>query len=198
MAGHHLPGRLRRAAGAAGRPARHFPRQRPPLLLSGILRCGRCGAGLYGQLHSGGLRYACVKGPGLPGCGEISITAGNAESEVPDQILTVLDSPEFVAALITAFAGGNGAADDVSARLRDVDARREELAAMWAAGEISRREWHTARDELSAADDALTVQLSLTPHSRILAQFAAMAGAVWDRWQIMTTGARRALTPPLP
>jgi hypothetical protein len=84
-------------------------------------------------------------------------------------------------------------ADGISGQLRAIDARRDELAAMWSAGEISRKEWLTARHQLSASADALTAELPRTQHGRALAQFAAMTGTVWDCWEQMTTGARRAL-----
>jgi len=55
------------------------------------------------------------------------------------------------------------------------------------------KEWLTARDQLSAAADALTAELSRTQHGRALAHFATLTGTVWDRWDNqMTTGARRA------
>jgi len=60
-------------------------------------------------------------------------------------------------------------------------------------GDISRKEWLAARDRLTADADALTARLSRSQHSRTLAAFAAMTGTVWERWETMTTGARRAL-----
>jgi site-specific DNA recombinase len=161
-------------------------------LLSGILTCAVCGHGLYARGHQRGHRYVCVKDPGKDGCGTVTIMAARADDEVRDRILTALDTPQFLAALITA-AGGGQAADDTSGKLRAIEARRDELAATWAAGDISRREWLTARDALNAAAGQLTAQLARTQHGRALAQFATMDGTVWDRWDTLTTGGRRAL-----
>jgi hypothetical protein len=97
--------------------------------------------------------------------------------------------PDFLAALITATSGAVTPAGEIIARLRDADERREELARDWAAGEISRKEWHSARDEITAVMDKLTADLSRTRHSATLARFAAAGGSVWDRWETMTTGA---------
>jgi site-specific DNA recombinase len=177
---------LARRAGTPRAKARRY-------LLSGILTCGKCGRGLYARPHHGGShRYVCIKEPGKPGCGTIFITAAKADDEIRDRILTALDSPQFLAALITA-AGGSHVADDTAARLRAIETRRDELAATWAAGDISRKEWLTARDHLNHAADQLTSRLARTTHGRALAQFATMSGTVWDRWDQMTTGARRAL-----
>jgi len=50
------------------------------------VRCGRCGGPLWGRIHSTGRRrYACVKAPGLPGCGWVTIDAEPAEDEIRDQ-----------------------------------------------------------------------------------------------------------------
>jgi site-specific DNA recombinase len=162
-------------------------------LLSGILTCGKCGHGLYARADKGrAVRYLCVKDPGKDGCGTIHIAAHRADDEVRDRILTALDTPEMMAALIGA-AGGGQDTDDTAARLRAIEARRDELAITWAQGEISRKEWLAARDHLTAAASQLTARLARTAHGRALAQFAAMTGTVWDRWDAMTTGARRAL-----
>jgi acyl-CoA dehydrogenase len=174
----------------APRPGRRASSRRH--LLSGILACDLCGHGLYARPHAGGRhRYVCVKDPGKDGCGKVTITAAPADEEVRNQVLAALDSPGFVVALLAAAGGTPAAADDISAQLRAIDARREDLAQMWAAGEISRKEWLAARDQLTA--DALTAELSRTQHGRALAQFAAAAGTPWERWATMTTGARRAL-----
>jgi len=161
-------------------------------LLSGILTCAVCGHGLYARGHQKGHRYVCVKDPGKDGCGTVTITAARADDEVRDRILTALDTPQFVAALIAA-AGGPDDADDTAAQLRAIETRRDELAATWAAGDITRKEWLTARDHLNHTASQLTSRLARTTHGRALAQFATMTGTVWDRWDTLTTGARRAL-----
>jgi DNA invertase Pin-like site-specific DNA recombinase len=176
----------------AARPGRRASSRRH--LLSGILTCELCGHGLYARPHAGGRhRYVCVKDPGKDGCGKVTISADHAEEEVRNQVLAALDSAGFVAALLAAAGGTPADAEAISARLRVIDGRRDDLAEMWAAGEISRKEWLAARDRLSADADALTAELSRTQHGRALAQFAAAAGTPWDRWATLTTGARRAL-----
>jgi hypothetical protein len=60
-------------------------------------------------------------------------------------------------------------------------------------GNLTRKEWATARH---AQDDQLTKitrALSRDTHTTALAQFAAMEGDCWARWEQLTNGARRAL-----
>lgn len=47
--------------------------------LTGILRCSECGEGLNRHSSSSGPRYRCVAGPGLPGCGKVSVKAEPVE-----------------------------------------------------------------------------------------------------------------------
>jgi hypothetical protein len=85
---------------------------------------------MYARPHENGTRrYICVKDPGISGCGTITIMAAPADDEVRGRILAALDTPEFMAALLAAAAGGTDA-DDTSGRLRSIDGRRDELAAM--------------------------------------------------------------------
>ena len=161
-------------------------------LLSGILRCATCGKGLGGRPHHGRRRYVCAKAPGNGKCGTVTIMADLAETEVRDQVLTALDVPEFLARLMTTVTIGTDA-EHVTSQLRRIDDRRDELAAMWAAGELSRKEWLAARTGLAAEADNLTATLAASEHGRALAEFAAMEGDLWHRWDELTHGARRAL-----
>jgi site-specific DNA recombinase len=163
-------------------------------LLSGILRCAVCGKGLCGRNHAAGRRYICPKQPGSTACGTVFIMADNAESEVTDRVLAALDSPETLARLLATAGGQEGTnPNDISDRLRDIDEQRGELAALWAAKEIDRKEWLRAGAELRDEADTLTAQLARTQRSRALADFAALEGGLWERWDHLTPGIQRAL-----
>jgi site-specific DNA recombinase len=167
-------------------------------LLSGVFRCGLCGARLLGRAHGGLPRYQCIKDPGRPGCGKIAVFAHLAEPEARDKILTALsESPGLLGALVVKqhdlSAGPDG--DDPGARLRGIDERRDELAAAWAAGEISRKEWATAKRVLDDQAAQLSLRIKRSAQALALAEFAALDGDMWHRWQHpqMTASARRAL-----
>jgi DNA invertase Pin-like site-specific DNA recombinase len=161
-------------------------------LYSGILRCHQCHKGLGGRPHHGRSRYICAKAPGNGRCGTVAVYADLADAEVRDKVLTALDTPKLFARIMSA-AGGGSDTKKVTDALRGIDAQRKELAAMWAAKELTRAEWMAARDELRAEADALTASLASTEHARALAEFAAMDGELWERFAALPDGGKRAL-----
>jgi DNA invertase Pin-like site-specific DNA recombinase len=178
------------------RPAASQPRKRRTYLYSGLLRCGRegCGHVLWGRNHDGTRRYTCVKAPGVSGCNRLHIYAEPVEAEIRDQVLTALESKVFLNKLLRA-ATGTTSTDEkkVSEKIRTLEERRDDLAAEWALGDLTKKEWHTARRTISDELDKLTRSLSRDGHGLALAQFAAMEGDCWDRWDQLTNGTRRAL-----
>jgi site-specific DNA recombinase len=114
---------------------------------------------MIGRAHGARPRYMCVKDPGRTGCGRIAVFADLAEAESRDKILTAFnDSPALLAKQASGSAGPGG--EDPGARLRTIDERRDELAVAWAAGEISRKEWDTAKRVLDQQAAQLTSRLS--------------------------------------
>lgn len=126
--------RLTRQPSTPGRPAAH--------LLSGLLRCGRCGQ----PMHSTTLRdrkrglperrqYACRKRPGQPNCGKLTITASPVEELVGAEVLAHLDQGGLTAALASL---GDGQAEAAAAELTDAETARNEIEDMLKAREIKR------------------------------------------------------------
>ncbi len=153
---------------------------------------------MHGRVHSGKPRYQCIKDPGKPGCGKIAVYAHLADDEARDKILTALqESPALLAALIRHHQADaqTGDSEDIGAKLRDIDTQRDELAAAWAEKEITKKEWLTAKRVLDAKADQYTRQLARSTQALALAEFAALDGDMWQRWQNpkMTGSARRAL-----
>ena len=85
--------------------SRSWTRTRAPrtYVLSGLLRCGRCGARLFSQArhHAGRTcrRYVCASGPDHGGCGRITVVAEPVEELLVDAVLARLDSPALADAL---------------------------------------------------------------------------------------------------
>jgi site-specific DNA recombinase len=170
------------------------PRKRSTYLYSRLLRCGRCGGPLWGRKHNGTRRYICLKAPGLSGCGRITVYADPVEDEIRDQVLGALESAAFVARLLRTRSGATSTSEKAASdQMRAIEERRDELAAEWATGNLTRKEWATARHALEDELAKITRALSRDTHSTALAQFAAMQGDAWARWEQLTTGARRAL-----
>lgn len=107
-------------------------------------------------------------------------------------MLTALDTPKLFARIMSA-AGAGADTKNITDALRGIDAQRKELAAMWATKELTRAEWMAARDELQAEADALTASLASSEHARALAEFAAMDGELWERFDALPDGGKRAL-----
>jgi site-specific DNA recombinase len=122
-------------------------------LLSGMLRCGRCGNRLFSQArHSNPgnrvRRYVCLKGPDHGGCGRLTVVALPVEELLTDAVLTRLDSSQLAQAL----AGKSSVDADVAvlaAQLEADQARLDELAGLYAEGAVSAREWIAARDPIT-------------------------------------------------
>jgi len=73
-------------------------------LLSGLLRCGKCGNTLYSSSRqvSKGLRsrrYVCLSGPDHGGCGRLTVVSEPVEALISEAGLTRLDSRELADAL---------------------------------------------------------------------------------------------------
>ena len=108
-------------------------------LLSGLLRCGQCGAPMYVSVG----RYKCYSAVGKGACGLVGAHAEHLENYVTEQMFTFLQSvklrplpnqvdPEILRASVESATG----------RLRDWDRRHAGL------GEITREEWQPIHDEL--------------------------------------------------
>ena len=136
--------------------ARAMTKTRAPrtYLLSGLLRCGRCGNRLYSQARHRNpenrvRRYVCLSGPDQGGCGRLTVVAQPVEDLLTDAVLTRLDSPHLADVL----AGKASLDHDVAALSAQLDAdtaRLDELAALYANGTVSAREWIAARDPITA------------------------------------------------
>lgn len=142
-------------------------------LLSGLLRCGRCGGKLYAAERSPGRGrpvrriYSCVSGPDHGGCGGMSIAADGVEQLVMEAVLLRLSGPD----LAQAMAGR--AADDTQAaglaeQLEQDRSQLAELAAMFASREITAAEWRPARDIIQARMKDTSRHLAQLTHTDAL------------------------------
>lgn len=164
----------------------------PRYLLSGVARCGRCGGKMVGRPREDKTpRYVCPTGPGFTGCGKTFVLAGPLDELVAEMVFEAVDGPEFDAALraLAAESAGHDPADD----LGDVENRLEELAAMWAAGEIGRPEWMAARKPLEARAEAARRQLAHQTGTGALDGFHGQPGALRDAWGTLPVERRRAI-----
>ena len=105
-------------------------------LLSGMLRCGKCGTRLYSSARRNSRRYVCMAGPDHGGCGRLTIVADPLERFLADAVLYRLDSPEMTDAL-----AGRASADERTQALvttaDEIQERLDDLALANGQGEIT-------------------------------------------------------------
>lgn len=113
-------------------------------LLSSLLCCGRCGGRLYSSPRKATRRYVCLAGPDHGGCGRLTVVAEPLEALIADAVIYRLDTPQLADAI-----AGRAAADERAAALAENLAadqeQLDEIAAVYADGQITMREWMAAR-----------------------------------------------------
>lgn len=128
---------------AAGRRA---PRS---YLLTGLLRCGKCGNRLYSAARQTTRRYVCNSGPDHGGCGRLTVVAEPVERLIADAVLIRLSSPDLAAAL-AGRASDDERAAAISESLVADKAQLEELSTAYGAKRITMSEWLAAREPIQA------------------------------------------------
>lgn len=150
-------------------------------LLTGLLRCQRCGAQLYSHPRNGVRRYVCKTDPNFAGCGKTYIASAPVEELITEAILYRLDSPELRAALT-----GHSDGDEQAARLRgDIAADRdqlEELARLYADRDISAREWKAARDPIETRIRQAEQSLARVSNTTVLAGYVGNSTSLRQHW----------------
>lgn len=179
-------------------------------LLSGLLRCGKCGNTLYSSPRKTTRRYVCLSGPDHAGCGRLTVVAGPLEELLAETVLHRLDTPQLADAL----AGRATAQGEAAGLTQSLSSDREQLdmlARLHANKQITIREWMAARKPIEARihgaektlgrltqTDALTglvghgAQVRATWETLPLTRQAAIVAAILDHAVIApgTSGAR--------
>lgn len=180
--------RLRALLGDPGRLKAN--RMAPRYLLTGLLRCSRCGKGLVGRRREDGApRYVCNKTPGSGACGGTYVIAASVEEYLIQQALEVLDTPALRQALLGAEEGTDN--ESLYEQLRGVEDDLDALAKDMGAGRITRREWMLAREGLQRQADDLNRLLSVDRRSALLNADEVRAG-LRAAWPSLSRDRRRA------
>jgi DNA invertase Pin-like site-specific DNA recombinase len=159
---------------------RHPPRRR---LLTGLVRCFRCGQVMtYG--NNGKVR--CVKDPGTDKCGGTTIRRDPLEALIVEAVTQRLDTPNLQATLDT-----SGDPDVDRTQLAVLEGRLDELAQMFAAGEVGRREWLVARRAIEQEVEVERRKQARAQRNAALSSFTP--GTLRLRWPAMTVDHQRAI-----
>lgn len=151
-------------------------------VLSGMLRCGKCGSKLYSAARQDRRRYVCLSGPDHGGCGKITVVAEPVETLIAAAVLHRLDTPELADAL-----AGRAAADHaltlISGELAEDQAQLRELAEAYGQKLITLREWLDAKKPIEARIATAERRISRATHNDALAGLPGngeQLRAAWD------------------
>ena len=175
-------GRLVALHASRGKGSRRATRR---YLLTGLLRCWRCGGSMRGMPRSKGADLYVCPGPPHGGCSGTAVTADHAEEAVGAMVLARLD--------VAALPGPATGVADSARELAEQRRRLTDLGELWASGQISRQEWLALRR--SVGDRAQAAEAQIAREGRVAA-LRAMAGsgrALAARWPAMTVDERRAI-----
>jgi DNA invertase Pin-like site-specific DNA recombinase len=154
-------------------------------LLSGLLRCGRCGGPMGHQVRDGNhRRYYCVPEPASRGCGRVAIHAEPTEQHLCELMLERHDTA-LLAEVVRAAAGVTLFDDEAAIRTR-----LGSLADLYADGAITEAEWLRARGRL---EDRMIGGPVARPHITAALQLGASTspGLLRIVWQQLKVEQRR-------
>lgn len=165
-------------------------------MLTGLVRCGRCGEGLRTRTRHGAPSYSCNRIATMRACGRVSIPAELLEQYTLDRMCERLASAELAAALQR---------EQISSpqwrrakRTRDqADAQLATLARAWAKREVTKREWTIARSELVAQLEASMTTMMLERTDTTLGDFLGNPQDLRAEWPVLDFGRRHAITKAL-
>ena len=154
-------------------------------LLTGLLRCWRCGGSMRGMPRSKGADLYVCPGPPHGGCSGTAVTADHAEEAVGAMVLARLDC--------AVLPGPVTAGPDISRQLAEHRLRLSELGELWASGQISRLEWMTLRRSVGARAQAAEAQVVAEGRVAAMRALAGSGPALTAQWPAMTIDERRAV-----
>ncbi len=155
-------------------------------LLAGLLICGACSRKLGVRPSAQKKRrYACTIDRG--GCNNVGVSADGLEGFIVDAALTVLDTP----ALAESVQRKSVEANQVGGDLAGIDTRLDELAALWAGGSLTMREWTAAREALQKRRESAEDRLRHVALRGATAELIGAGGALRDTWENLSFDQRR-------
>jgi site-specific DNA recombinase len=168
---------------------RYAPGTGRTYLLSGMLRCARCGGRMVGRARDGVPRYICPNLPGGKTCGGMATQAERTDNLIRDMVLVALASPDLADQL----RKWEGVDPDLVGRIRRAEDRLTELATDYATDQISRAEWMAARQVLEQQLNHDRDILARTSRTTVLDDFIGSADDLANRWAILNVSQRQSI-----
>lgn len=160
---------------------------RPKALLTGILVCGLCGARMVSQPCRGKRTYFCMKDKG--GCNRIRIESEGTETEIAGRLFVAVDNHK----LGRAVADDARQDDETGEKVAALEAKLNEIAAMYAGDEITKAEWLAARQGVERRLDAAKRQLAKTAAMSPGRDWVGRGAELSDSWDGMDVHTQRAV-----
>lgn len=158
-------------------------------LLSGVLRCGKCGGRMCGRPRSGVPRYVCPNLPGGETCGGVATNAARTDELIRDLVLVALASPGLADRLRS-----RATVDpELPAEIRRDEQQLEELATAWANSEITRGEWAVARNIIDARLERNRKELARVSATAPIESMVGDYDDLLKRWESMNVSQRQAV-----
>jgi hypothetical protein len=191
------PAETQRLRAKLNDPDRRTNRSARRYLLPSLLRCHHCGGKLVSRPRADQKRrYVCASGPNFGGCGKVTIMAEPLEQYVVEAVLHRLDSPELPQAL-NGSVSTDPAGEEWQAEVERAQASLDELALLWAEGEITRREWVKARGPIDKRLDLGKRRLAAINRTTQLTPHLGNAQELREQWQTMTLSRQKEIVGAL-
>ena len=164
-------------------------------LLANMVKCGNCGTVLVARpaIRKGVAtrRYGCVTDKG--GCNRVGIAAEPLEQLITEAVFIRLDTPALSDAVANAADTVGIPGGDIAA----IEARMDDLAEMFAAGDITKPEWSRARDGLVTRLEEARKSEAETVRTAASAAMVAEPDVLRREWPAMSLDRRRAVLATL-
>jgi site-specific DNA recombinase len=168
-----------------------IPRRRS--MLTNILRCGSCSGPMRRTSVNGGVKiWICPGGPGLRGCGHVSVRVDRVEPLIVDSVFDYVDHTDL-AALIAQSDPDASARATISKQLNALDQREDEAASLFAAKKITGRMAERITNDINSQRGELEGRLGTLIKHDALSQYAGKAGALRRAWPSLSMDHRRAV-----
>jgi site-specific DNA recombinase len=165
-------------------------------LLSGMLRCGKCGTKLQSSPRRGTRRYVCLSGPGHGGCGGLTIVADPLERFLADVVLHRLDPPEL-ADVLAGRASKDARSQELTQALDETTEQLEELSLAYANRDISMREWMSAKKPITMRLEQIQRQLGQITRTTALSGLVGNGDELRASWQSLNLSRQHAIVEAL-
>ena len=164
--------------------------------LKGLVRCGRCGAEMRGSPNLGKHCYRCIREPGRPGCGRLTILADVVEGTVLERAHERLDSEALVQALERERLG-NRQWMRAKATLDEVQRKLERLARDHARDRLTRAEWRATRAPLLERIEASETAMMFDRAEVVLIDYIGNSDHLRAAWDDLGIDRRRTVLTAL-